>query len=306
MPLIAPAQSRLEAALDAFERDWSTTVKGIPSIEQLLATHDLGDCPDAITEVIRVEIDRLCSLGADVNLRQYFDRFPCLKLDSQHALALAFEDFRSRWTRGYSCRPDRWEWIPQIQGQGWFASLPHESTGIIEKATGDSTAAHAPSSVGAPVRAGQRLGEFELLSTLGTGAFSTVFLARQHSLEGRYVAVKVVNRPMREPAHLARLLHSGIVPLYSYHRIKSYWVLCMPYAGSVTLADWQASQPAAGSRTGQSLMATVAAANDRLTVTEQDGESDGLTTLSVAQLKSVNDWNTTGAQLLGRVAHFDA
>jgi eukaryotic-like serine/threonine-protein kinase len=105
---------------------------------------------------------------------------------------------------------------------------------------------------------GQRFGDFELLRLLGKGSFSEVYLAKQESLVGRYVAVKIVKRIMNEPSHLARLQHTGIVPLHSVHQVGEYSVLCMPYAGSATLQDWLKSSDSA-SRHGQSFLETVKA-----------------------------------------------
>jgi eukaryotic-like serine/threonine-protein kinase len=99
---------------------------------------------------------------------------------------------------------------------------------------------------------------------LGSGAFSQVYLARQMSLAGRFVALKVVRQHLREPTHLARLQHTGIVPLYSLHRIGDYSALCMPYCGATTLADWLSLNRERGSlptRDGHSFVETVEASN---------------------------------------------
>src|SRR5437588_250630 len=53
---------------------------------------------------------------------------------------------------------------------------------------------------------GQHLGDFELLSVLGTGSFARVFLARQVSLN-RLVALKVSANDRQEGLTLARLEH---------------------------------------------------------------------------------------------------
>jgi serine/threonine protein kinase/Tfp pilus assembly protein PilF len=78
---------------------------------------------------------------------------------------------------------------------------------------------------------------FELLATLGEGAFGRVFLARQADLAGRLVALKVSSEAVGEARLLAQLLHSNIVPIYSVHRLGDYQAVCMPYLGATTLAD---------------------------------------------------------------------
>jgi len=87
--------------------------------------------------------------------------------------------------------------------------------------------------------AGERLGEFQLLSELGRGAEGRVFLATQPSLSDRPVVVKLVPRKGREHLALARLQHASIVPLYfaTDDAQRDLRVLCMPYVGGVSLAQ---------------------------------------------------------------------
>src|SRR5262249_41576134 len=79
--------------------------------------------------------------------------------------------------------------------------------------------------------------EFELIARLGEGAFGRVYLARQHDLGGRLVALKISSHGAGEARLLARLLHTNIVPIYSTHRLGYCHATCMPYLGSTTLAD---------------------------------------------------------------------
>jgi serine/threonine protein kinase/Tfp pilus assembly protein PilF len=79
--------------------------------------------------------------------------------------------------------------------------------------------------------------EFELVARLGEGAFGRVYLARQHDLGGRLVALKVSTEGSGEARLLARLLHTNVVPIYSTHRVGHCHATCMPYLGSTTLAD---------------------------------------------------------------------
>ncbi|MEM7516702.1 MAG: serine/threonine-protein kinase, partial [Planctomycetota bacterium] len=70
-----------------------------------------------------------------------------------------------------------------------------------------------------------RFDDFEIVRELGRGGMGTVFLARQNALD-RYVALKVfvegfltsssqVERFHREASSVARLSHTGIVPVYA-------------------------------------------------------------------------------------------
>ena len=78
---------------------------------------------------------------------------------------------------------------------------------------------------------------FRLEEELGRGAFGRVYLARQGSLAGRPVALKVAVDIVGESRTLAQLQHTNIVPIYSYHQAGRLQAACMPYYGRTTLAD---------------------------------------------------------------------
>ncbi len=78
---------------------------------------------------------------------------------------------------------------------------------------------------------------FKLVAELGRGAFGRVFLSHQGDLADRPVALKVAADVGDEPQRLARLQHTNIVPVYSFHRRGPLQAVCMPYFGSATLAD---------------------------------------------------------------------
>lgn len=80
-------------------------------------------------------------------------------------------------------------------------------------------------------------GEFSLLGVIGEGAISRVFLARQDSMSDRLVAVKITTRETTESKLLARIQHSGVVPIYSVHEYRGMFGICMPFVGTSTLAD---------------------------------------------------------------------
>jgi eukaryotic-like serine/threonine-protein kinase len=85
--------------------------------------------------------------------------------------------------------------------------------------------------------AGDEFAGFRLIRELGRGAFARVFLAEQIELADRQVVLKVTLDARTEVRALARLLHTNIVPIYSVHRSGLYQAVCMPYCGSMTLAE---------------------------------------------------------------------
>jgi len=92
---------------------------------------------------------------------------------------------------------------------------------------------------------GKRLGDFEILSLIGTGGMGAVFLARQISLD-REVALKVISdvggirsksleRFRREAKVLAKISHSNIVPIYEVGEQGPYSYFAMGYIQGVSL-----------------------------------------------------------------------
>ncbi|MEX0679638.1 MAG: tetratricopeptide repeat protein [Pirellulales bacterium] len=92
-----------------------------------------------------------------------------------------------------------------------------------------------------------KLGKFELLETIGRGAFGMVYRARDTQLD-RIVAIKVPrsgqlataedeDRFVREARNAAQLQHPGIVPVYEVGRSDSLSYIVSEYVKGVTLAD---------------------------------------------------------------------
>ncbi|MBF6099458.1 serine/threonine-protein kinase [Nocardia cyriacigeorgica] len=70
------------------------------------------------------------------------------------------------------------------------------------------------------IEVGTSIGDFDLLTGLGSGAFARVFLARQRSLQ-RLVAVKVSADHGTEPQTLAQLDHDYIVRVFDQQLLES-------------------------------------------------------------------------------------
>ena len=85
-------------------------------------------------------------------------------------------------------------------------------------------------------KVGDDFAGFRLIGELGSGAFGRVYLARQGDLADRPVALKVSTGCFAESQKLARLQHTYIVPVYSFHRAGDLQAVCMPYFGATTLA----------------------------------------------------------------------
>ncbi len=271
---------QLDEAIDRFEQNWSP--KSRSEIRALLADHDLADDLTALTELIRIDIELRYKQGLSIQLEDYFDEFDALLGEPQHVAQIAFEDFRSRSVHGYPVASSRWRELPGVDQEVWYqllsppTAMPSPSSRqVFGKDTGmvhprletDSAFQSALEAIG-----------FRLIDELGRGAFSHVYLATQNDLADRYVVLKVVQKTLAEPQSMAMLQHTNIVPIYSFHRIQSRSVICMPYAGGVTLADFLASGGTAASRGGPSLVTTVLnRVNETIVSSQHDDAPMGLT-----------------------------
>ncbi|MDQ6828792.1 MAG: ADOP family duplicated permease, partial [Gemmatimonadota bacterium] len=90
-------------------------------------------------------------------------------------------------------------------------------------------------------------GQYQIIRTLGRGAFGAVYLARELQLH-RVVAIKVVHanrsdraderaRLLREARTLANLSHPAIIPVLAFGETDNLVYMVMPYVGGETLAD---------------------------------------------------------------------
>jgi eukaryotic-like serine/threonine-protein kinase len=100
----------------------------------------------------------------------------------------------------------------------------------------ESTEAQALAAAPALPNPGDRLHDFEILHILGTGAFATVYLARQVSLD-RQVALKLSANRGNEARTLASLEHDHIVRVFSevVTPEQNLRLLCMQYVSGTTL-----------------------------------------------------------------------
>lgn len=81
--------------------------------------------------------------------------------------------------------------------------------------------------------------DYRICTELGRGAIGRVYLAKELSLGGRYVALKVSPYGHHEAKLLAKLNHPHVVPIYSVRENEEVGLtaVCMPYQGRTTLAD---------------------------------------------------------------------
>lgn len=188
--------------------------------------------PALVTELARIELERNFTRDyldeVDWKPSRFCAAFAGLFEDSQLRGELGFEHYRlarlhglsvTRKTIGalYSVPFDLWKELP--------AGAVFENGAVRESAY---------------PRIGESFCGYPLIAELGRGALARVYLARQTDLAGRLVVLKISSRLNAEADKLARLQHTNIVPVYSVHRSSNddqLYAICMPYLGSLTLAD---------------------------------------------------------------------
>ena len=97
----------------------------------------------------------------------------------------------------------------------------------------------------------QTIGHFELVDQLGTGAFGSVWLARDTQLD-RSVAIKIPRKGeldaseteqfIREARAAAQLKHPNIVAVHEVGREDGQVYIVSDYVEGLTLADWLIGQ----------------------------------------------------------------
>jgi serine/threonine protein kinase/Tfp pilus assembly protein PilF len=268
--------------------------------------------PAVLPELIRVELELGWGRGQPRRLDDYLREYPELADDRSALGQIAFEEYRLRRQAGEDIAPQEYERAFGVEVADWpdlpdaADDPPRPVTWQLRSGEAEQVAqalcrlgpepAPERASLGAVLgelhaadpRSARRLVEaagalpqvgseflgFRLERELGRGAFGTVYLAHQGDLADRPVALKVAPDMACESQALARLQHTNIVPIYSFHRAGVLQAVCMPYFGPTTLAhvlrrlEGQPSLPASG----KELISTV---NARRTVTRPDAVPDG-------------------------------
>jgi serine/threonine protein kinase/tetratricopeptide (TPR) repeat protein len=223
-----------------------------------------------LRELVRADIEYTWRCGAHRRTEEYLVAFPALRTDPAGLCAVAFEEYRQRRLAGDHPSPAEYRQRLGVETADWplppreasdAATWPNWCGGTAiggpadpQRAEADRADRLAQAAAALP-EPGREFCGFQLVKEIGRGAFGRVYLARQGDLAGRPVALKVSADLVDESRRLAQLQHTNIVPIYSVHRAGPLQALCMPYLGSVTLADVLAARrdrSAAEPGTGQS------------------------------------------------------
>lgn len=178
----------------------------------------------ALTELIKLDLEYRTENGLTIRrIEQYCEEFPELA-EGGVPTDLLYEEFHIRRSAGEDVEIDEYE-----------RRFPNQRNSLKQLLQLDAPAVTSALLSSAPptaLKPGDQLDDFDLLAQLGKGAFATVFLARQRSLQ-RLVAVKISSNRGSEPQTLARLDHPNIVRVYDQRvlperGIRLLYMKCVP------------------------------------------------------------------------------
>lgn len=244
---------RVEALVAAWESEDAP-----PRLEAFLPEQTAAVRRMVLTELIKVDLEYgWRDRRRPRMLEAYLDEFPELAEGGVPG-DLIYEEYHVRRQSGDD--PAREEYFQR------FPQQAAEIAPLLGLEAPDLTASLCTAERLQQVQVGERLDDFDLLGELGRGAFATVFLARQRSMQ-RLVALKVSANKGSEPQTLAQLDHVNIVRVYD-HRVlpeKKLRLLYMQYVAGGTLHEVMADvrKLPAGERRGSELLRSVDRALDQ-------------------------------------------
>jgi serine/threonine protein kinase len=183
-----------------------------------------------LIELVKVDLEQRTTRGAKKALEAYAADFPELLESGEPPCDLIYEEYHIRRTAGDNVSPSEYyrrfpksaEALKRLMGTEDFSA----TTQLVSARRIEGFAA------------GQKIEDFDLLVELGKGAFGSVFLARQISMQ-RLVALKLSADKGNEPQTLATLEHPNIIRVYDQRKLPGQPVrlLYMQFAPGGTLAE---------------------------------------------------------------------
>jgi serine/threonine protein kinase len=275
-------------------------------LERFIATWDAGNEPTlleflpseppshrrmVLVELVKVDLEQRTQRGKQKGLEAYTKEFPELLENGEPPCDLIYEEYHIRRTSGEN-----------VAARDYFDRFPKSAAALRRLMGTEDFSVTTQVSSGRKIEGfavGQKLDDFDLLVELGKGAFGSVFLARQMSMQ-RLVALKLSADKGNEPQTLATLEHPNIIRVYDQRTLPGQKVrlLYMQFAPGGTLAEVakhvRLTPPAA--RNGAILMTAV---NESL---EKSGTGMGDTSRLARRMAS-SGWPETVCRLGIQLAH---
>lgn len=220
--------SELEAALEAFSSAWDVEPTP-PQIREFADTVSPALRGQLLVELVKLDLERRWECGLRRLIEDYLDDHP--ELRSHLSPELILEEHHIRLRAGDTIRTEEYHSrFPEHAASlvNLLQLSPQQQPTVIVDAA-------APEML--DLQPGESVGDFDLLVRLGQGAFATVFLARQRSMQ-RLLAVKISSDHGSEPQTLAQLDHENIIRVYDQLIVpdRQLRLMYMQYAAGGTLA----------------------------------------------------------------------
>ena len=250
------------AHLEAFLAEWEAQGFG-PRLIDHLPDADTAARRLVLIELIKADLEyRHGSDGPVLRLEDYLAEIPELGEPDGVPAELIYEEYHVRKNAGDA-----------VDVADCLARFPNRLADInrVFQLEATSTMSMSGDTLAETFQTGEQIDDFYLMSALGAGAFGSVFLARQISMQ-RMVALKISSDKGEEAQTLARLDHPHIVRVYDQHRLpdQNLRLLYMQFAPGGTLQSVIKRAKAAPQKTGRLVMQCVAEAVDKTGVLTSD------------------------------------
>jgi serine/threonine protein kinase len=230
-----PPWELIAERIDAFAAAWDAQLasKGAPpNLAEFVADLDVATARQVLLELVKLDMERrgqhqLAPQPIEWYAKQLAPLGPVGKLP----VDVIYEELQARMLGGRPVYreevverfPVQAEALLRLLGGLALSGSPTATYFADTIADGKGAAPKTPILPKGPpfahLQPGDTLDDFQLLSTLGSGAFARVFLARQKSME-RMVALKISTHAGSEPQTLAQLDHPHIVRVYDQRTVN--------------------------------------------------------------------------------------
>jgi serine/threonine protein kinase len=248
---------QLSERLDAFIAAWQGAAEP-PPLAEFLPSGSPVVRRLTLVEAIKVDLEyRWQERRWPKMIEDYLREFPELADDGGLPCDVIYEEYHIRRRHAEVLPREYYDRFPQQAA---------ELERLLKLEQPELTATLVRVEPAEPVAVGQRLDDFDLLRSLGKGAFATVYLARQCSMQ-RLVALKVSSDRGFEPQTLAQLDHPNIVRVYDQRQLpeRKMRLLYMQYVpgGTLQSVSEHVRRLPAATRTGASLLEAIDATLSR-------------------------------------------
>jgi serine/threonine protein kinase len=224
--------NQLSDCVDAFIGAWDNSTEP-PRLAEFIPPEEAAVQRLIFSELVKVDLEyRWRGKRYPKLIEEYLAEFPEMADGGRAPVDLVYEEYHVRRQAGDDASPEQ-----------YFRRFPGQETELrrllkLESPHLTTTLFSGPAKI--PGNLGDRIDDFDLLTELGRGAFASVYLARQRSMQ-RMVALKVSADKGSEPQTLAQLDHPNIVRVYDQRQLpeRKLRLLYMQYVPGGTLEGVQ-------------------------------------------------------------------